>query len=240
VSTDNLDRIDRLKNPEKYAKEKEVWNSHQEPKTPKGKVENFWYHYKWHTIGSILAAAFVIFFIVNIATKVKYDYRVMLITSKPVMEQTSAIIETGLNKYAINLNGDKRENTSVMSVEMNAESENANPQMVQANVTKYMAELTTGEIIIFIVDKINYDKNIENEVFADKNGETATPDTPIENVAYPIKDTSIGRALAEQNLENDYYICFRVYSDKDPSKESAKDKNNKEAHELIERFIAAQ
>lgn len=31
----------------------------KQPKTPKGKWENFWYHYKWHTI-AIAAAALVI------------------------------------------------------------------------------------------------------------------------------------------------------------------------------------
>ena len=47
------------------------------PHTVKEKRQNFWYHYKWVTIGSILGAALLIFFIADMATKDKYDITIM-------------------------------------------------------------------------------------------------------------------------------------------------------------------
>ena len=47
------------------------------PHTVKEKQQNFWYHYKWVTIGSILGAALLIFFIADMATKDKYDITIM-------------------------------------------------------------------------------------------------------------------------------------------------------------------
>jgi len=239
LSTDNLANLDRLKNPEKYKREEEIWKSHQKPETPKGKWENYWYHYKWHTIGIVLGVAFVAFFVYSMVTREKYDYRLMFISSKPVTEQTTKIIETELAKYAKDLNGDKKSNVSVMPIELNSEENNINPQILQANTTKYMAELSTGEIMVFIVDKVNYDANIENEILCDRNGEKATKDTPIEQVAYPVKDTEIGKTLKENGLEDDYYICFRVFNGTKDDKNDKKAENNKQSHELINRYLEA-
>lgn len=40
----------------------------EQPKTPKGKWENFWYHYKWHTLGIAAAVIVLTVLIVQLAT----------------------------------------------------------------------------------------------------------------------------------------------------------------------------
>ena len=37
----------------------------EQPKTPKGKWENYWYHYKWHTIGALAALVVVMMIVVQ-------------------------------------------------------------------------------------------------------------------------------------------------------------------------------
>ena len=63
------------------------------PKTPRGKWENFWYHYKWY----VAAAAFALFVIGVIVweavTKVEPDYRVALVTKEAVSEEALLRLE---------------------------------------------------------------------------------------------------------------------------------------------------
>ncbi len=48
-----------------------------EDKTIEGKIKNFWYHYKWHTIATVLVAMFLFIGITQMTTREKYDISVM-------------------------------------------------------------------------------------------------------------------------------------------------------------------
>jgi len=241
MSTDNLARLDKLKNPEKYEREEKVWNSHQKPETPRGKWQNFWYHYKWHTFGIIAGVCLLAFFIHSIVTQEKHDYRFMLVTQTTVGEQGLTAITDGFSAYAEDLNGDEKANVSVMAIEMGGDPATANPQMAQANSTKYMAELQIGEVILFIVDQKNYDASLENGLFTAKNGEeAATKETPMEDVAYSLKDTSIAKALAEQGFTEELFVCFRVVKGTPAEKKEEKTGNSANAHALFDRFAQAE
>ena len=240
MSTDNLARLDKLKNPEKYEREEKAWTSHQKPETPRGKWQNFWYHYKWHTFGIVAGVCLLVFFIYSIVTQEKYDYRIMLVTESTMGEQGVTAVTDGFSAYAEDLNDDKKANVSVMTIEMGGEN-TVNPQMAQANSTKYMAELQIGEVILFVVDQKNYESSIENGLFVTKNTEeVATKDTPIEDVAYSLKDTSIGKALAEQGYTEELFVCFRLVKGTSAESKDKKTGNSTNVHELFDRFAKAE
>lgn len=50
------------------------------PKTPKGKWENYWYHYKWHTIGALFIVVVLAITIGQMVNRDDPDYTIMLVT----------------------------------------------------------------------------------------------------------------------------------------------------------------
>ena len=47
------------------------------------RVENFFYHYKWHVVAGLFAAAVLTFLIHSLVTKEQGDMRVLLVTKNP-------------------------------------------------------------------------------------------------------------------------------------------------------------
>lgn len=48
-----------------------------EDKSIEGKIKNFWYHYKWHTIATVLVALFLFVGITQMSSREKFDISVM-------------------------------------------------------------------------------------------------------------------------------------------------------------------
>ena len=68
----------------------------KQPKTPKGKWENFWYHYKWHTIAIAAAALVITVMVVQFVTQPRYDYQVILVTQKALAYGEDKVIAGGM------------------------------------------------------------------------------------------------------------------------------------------------
>ena len=50
------------------------------PKGFKSKIQNFWYHYKYHSIVFLLAVVTLAVSIAQCATKTNYDYKIIVAT----------------------------------------------------------------------------------------------------------------------------------------------------------------
>lgn len=81
-----------------------------EDKTIEGKIKNFWYHYKWHTIATILVAMFLFVGITQMNSREKFDISVMYAGPAVVKgEEYTALCESlsGLLGEDIDGNGKK-------------------------------------------------------------------------------------------------------------------------------------
>ncbi len=77
------------------------------PKGIKAKVENFWYHYKFHTIAALLAFCALAVFVVQCSTKPEYDYKIVVATRSMTLSTLQIEgIEKELKQYGEDLNGD--------------------------------------------------------------------------------------------------------------------------------------
>ena len=76
------------------------------PKTPKGKWENFWYHYKWHFWGGLFGLVALVILITQAATVDRADYSVLLITDNAYDDLHLSTLEKKLAEYGEDIDED--------------------------------------------------------------------------------------------------------------------------------------
>lgn len=115
------------------------------PKTPKGKWENYWYHYKWHTLGAITAAIVLTVLIVQMVTKEKPDYELVVVTKNAVLQETLDHMEAALEQYGRDLNGDGQVDVRIQNIWL-GESQD---QMAVANQQRFVLSISTGDAMFY-------------------------------------------------------------------------------------------
>lgn len=126
----------------------------QEPTTPRGKLANFWYHYKWHTLGVTFLLVVLIVVFTQMLTRNTPDYRVLLLTERAYTPQEVDALELLLAPYGEDLDGDGTVEihvTNCMLGEQVQQQYNSNIQMFQAN-------LMAGDVMCFIWDQKTYEE----------------------------------------------------------------------------------
>lgn len=132
----------------------------EQPKTFKGKWDNFWYHYKLLVIGIVVIVGLATFLIYDIATKTKYDITIMLASSHELSTPIDNIEEfqTQISEYAKDYNSDNEINISLSDIRVN---ENADAMTLQANIAKFMVSLSSVNDIIYIFDENLYNQCVD-------------------------------------------------------------------------------
>ncbi len=204
------------------------------PTSFKAWVENYWYHYKWHTIVTVFAVILVAVLVVQLVSKEKYD--ILAIYSGPAqldggdLEKISDAFSELLDE---DCNGDGKINAItygeyLLSPEQQkALEDEAKKQSIEENVEYvflYTAEhrnaalnntntlVATGEAIICLMDKYNYDILNSNSGFAALEDVIGyTPDFARDDYSVYLKDTDFGKYFesAFGILPDDTILCIR-------------------------------
>lgn len=132
----------------------------QQPQTPKGKWENFWYHYKWWVIGLSFAAVALLVMLWNFLTRNEYDYHVLLVTNEPVAETQIAMLHAELYKYAEDIDGDGEKEVHIENLYVNPKESKTLAQMVLTNSQSLMTHLAVGDRPFLIFEDSTYDDRI--------------------------------------------------------------------------------
>ena len=122
------------------------------PKGFKAKAENFWYHYKYHTIALLVVFVTLAVSIAQCATKTDYDYKIVAAT-RSVTLSTGQIqaITAELNRYGEDLNGDGEVN--LLIVDCTLDGNTSDYQALLAKQQKLQALLMTDtEAMLFLTD----------------------------------------------------------------------------------------
>ncbi len=149
------------------------------------KVENFFYHYKWHVIVGIFFAAVVIFLAVNLLTKKNGDIRVLVVTKDSVnsaqIQYKTEELRSAFELYCRDYDKSGYIYVDVYTIDL---SESTDPQYSLAQITKVMSEAMFGEAQLYLVDKLGAAALCEDneEVFVDL--EALYPDCPYINGRY--------------------------------------------------------
>lgn len=90
------------------------------PSPQKKKAENYWYHYKWATIGGIFALVLAAFFIKDIVFRTNPDATIILATQTPISQEALDSFQAELEKHATDFNGDGKISISIDNIYMPA------------------------------------------------------------------------------------------------------------------------
>ena len=193
------------------------------PNTFKEKLQNFWYHHKWHTIAGVFAAVVTIVMLVQCMNTPDPDYRIIIAIDKTLPMGYTSSLEAAFKPYGEDLNGDGQ----VIVQFIDCSTEDKMSQMGSGVMSKFTAELAGGDVILFLVDRSRYDYLIGNDIFdtnplfVNKNG-----------TAYNIAGGKVYNEINQDDyLPKNLYITKR----KDGNVKAEKIENNLK---LLEKFIA--
>lgn len=194
------------------------------PKTPKEKLQNFWYHFKWHTIGGIALIAVVAVMVVQCASREKYDFITVVYTHTALESGRMEKIEEYIEQYAEDIDGDGK--VSVEVVDCSFDDTQSNSQTNQAAIAKIQAMIAAEpKAVLYIVDEkgLNDLNALKEDGFFDVeplilgedfykacNGESDFQKLPEE---LKISYRKIGGTLMEKDktAEKVYKVCVKIY-----------------------------
>ena len=186
------------------------------PKTFKQKWKNYWYHYKGTTWMTVFILVLVVWFIHDMFFSPKPDLSIGIATYTGVSYFTDDISED-LGAYAGDYNEDGQVLISASESYFNMED----AEMVSAYYQKFIAEISGGSELVFIVDDFTYDvvlDNTEGESMFIDFGELYPDVDYIEGDKIDITEHPLGtlwhlKSLGSTELEGygdrRYYLCVR-------------------------------
>ncbi len=196
------------------------------PKTPKEKLQNYCYHFKWHTIGAVLLTAVLAVMVTQCLSREKYDFITIVYTHSPIESGRIEKMEEYLEQYAEDIDGDGK--VSVEVVDCSFIDTNTNSQTNQAAMAKIQAMIAAEpKAVLYIVDKKGMnDLNALNEKgFFDAEplllgedfyefceGETELEQLPDElKISYRrINDTLMEK---DETANKVYKVCKKIYDE---------------------------
>lgn len=121
------------------------------PQTPKGKWQNFWYHYKWAFWGVVFAVVALTVVIVQACTLNKPDYSVLFVTETAYPDVAVDVLERRMATYGEDLDGDGEVEVQFINVYMGSNLGDIN------NAQVLQAHLWTGDVMFYIFEPEQYD-----------------------------------------------------------------------------------
>lgn len=122
------------------------------PKTFEEKIKNFWFHYKWHTIGLVLSVSLFVFLVAQCMSVPKYDLNVIYFTYTPIMDTQTDLIADYFEKYGKDINGDGEVNVQIVNCSISNKREDMSYRTAQLQKLQAMIA-SEHKAIIYITDK---------------------------------------------------------------------------------------
>jgi hypothetical protein len=199
--------------------------------------ENYWYHYKWHTIGGLFVLFMVISLVHDLVTKEKYDAEMMITGQQYVDYTVSERLGLLLSQYAEDYDGNGEINVAVFSNEFPTNS--AQAEMVMAAQTKLMAELSDGRSMILILDDYTYnliDAGNQDGFFVDLSAysdKAYSSGTKIQ-----LADTPLGSDPGIQTIAEQYFLVLRSPNMRAANRNEEAVENYQNQVRLLENLLA--
>lgn len=171
--------------------------------------ENYWYHYKWHTIIGLFIVFIIVSLVHDILTREKYDAELMITGQTYVTSTPAGRIALLLEQYCGDYDGNGEIKVNV--VDNIFPSDMAQAEMMMAAQTKLMVELSDGRSMVMILDDYTYDminQSSEGNFFADIS---AYSDKAYDGgTKVKLADTPIGDDPGLAGCADDYFLALRI------------------------------
>ncbi len=127
------------------------------PKGFRAVCENFWYHYKYHTLVLLFTLAAVSVMVAQCTAKTDYDYTLVVATSSAELAPAQLeALRTELTAYGDDLNGDGKVTVSLVDCTFNEKT--SAYQVIMAKKQKLQAVLMNEEkVMLMISDRACFD-----------------------------------------------------------------------------------
>lgn len=196
------------------------------PKTPKEKLQNYWYHFKWHTIGAVALIVVITTMCVQCATREKYDFIAVIFTNSFIETGRTDKIEEYFEQYATDIDGDGK--VSIQVVDCSTVDSNPNSTTNQTAMQKLQSMIAVEpKAMLYIFDDKGYEtlSTISGQGILDAdplalgedfynacNGEADYEKLPKDlKISYRrVGDTLLGK---DKTAKEVYEVCKKVYDE---------------------------
>ena len=124
--------------------------------TLRSKLENIWYHYKYHILAGIFILGTLVVCLHSCATKPEFDIQVYYVTgSSPMYNEQLAWIESAVASHCGDVNGDGEVTVAVTGLRVGENSD-------ATQRAQYLNAVQAGEILLFFGDEGGIDYLYQN------------------------------------------------------------------------------
>ncbi len=126
------------------------------PSTPKGKLQNFWYHYKWVTLGVAAAVIIGTILTVQAVTRVRPDYLICMVMKEPISQSAVDFLEAELTALGEDLNGDGKVKVTLQPLNI-ADENGATAQTAKQSV---LGHIVARDVLLFAFTPKYYEESL--------------------------------------------------------------------------------
>jgi hypothetical protein len=194
-----------------------------EPETYKSKYKivawfkNYWYYYKIPVIITGCALILVVWFIVDMATKVDQDVSLYIMSDKPLVSEQYEGLTEAIRPYAADFNGDRRVEVGVRYLNL---AQKPTDEVQMAAHQQVMTVFFEKEVSVMLVDEFCYEYMMASGGLAklEEYGVTGG----IDEYRIPIAGTVIEELSPTLPRMGDFYLVFRICPEADAEKPQVK------------------
>ncbi|MBQ2780995.1 MAG: hypothetical protein IJF42_05500 [Clostridia bacterium] len=128
----------------------------QQPQTPQGKWENFWYHHKWKVVVAVFIVLVLAVIVHQMVTRDDPDYFVVLVTDEPQHPNLITAFEMELMPFGEDLDGDGKVEVMVENLYVNPDDLSLK-QMVDSNRQTLAVHLVSADRMIYLFEQNTYE-----------------------------------------------------------------------------------
>ena len=179
-------------------------------------IDNYWYHYKWHTIIGLALVITLAVGVTQCATKTKYDSNCVLYCDRLIHDNTVVALEEQFEKRITDLDG----NGTVAFQVYNLSYDSGGTTVAQStfgNSQKLLATAGSSDYVLYLVDEYGYDRLAEQGLFETYD---FMPDQ--DHTAWNWKGSALQKSMEGKKLPENLYFCVRKITGNTDASEEAK------------------
>lgn len=177
----------------------------------KNKVENYWYHYKWQTLGALFLIATIVICCVQCSKRENPDIVALLYIEQNVSDFTTEDLEYEIEKYMTDVNGDGE----VICQVVNLSSSGGTGNYAIDKSQRLLSEVINGENFFYIVDKNGYDFFYNQDMDIFDSGDFCNQKGIN---GWNWDESEVQKAMEIHDLPDDMYFCVRKLYETNDSK----------------------
>lgn len=198
--------------------------------------ENYWYHFKWHTIIGVVAAIMLVSFAYDILSKEKFDSTITIVGKAYISDEQRERLCEIAEQYEVDRDGDGKVNVDVVAIGFPEDDDTGmNAQVFMAAQTRFSVEMTDGESMILIMDDYAYDMIGDPLNFVDLS---AYSDKAFDDGRkIPLSDTVFCDDPLTEALGDSLFLTFRAADTHAASKNKKAKENYQYQTELLDNIL---